>query len=275
MFLLSRKYVLIAVSTLALTIYLYLLGEPEQPVFDHMVIAARGSDMPIFWVKTDSNRIAFTFDISWGTKTLPRVLEVLRQKGVKATFFLSGPWAERHEDLVKGIVADGHEIASHGQEHINLSQYDRETVAGNISKAHGILKRVSGKEARFFRPPNGDYDDLVVQTARALNYETVIWSVDSLDWKNPGAGYMIQRVTDLAFPGAIVLFHASDSSKEIDQALGAIIDNLRAKGYRITTLGELFDTGKPVREDPRGRPDYPPARLTPDGRKMETPSRGR
>jgi len=202
--------------------------------------------------------LALTFDISWGTKTLPRVLEILRRQGVKATFFLSGPWAHHHPELVKAIVADGHEIASHGQEHVNLSQYDRAAVARNISSAHDILQRLSGQTPRFFRPPDGDYDDLVVAVARELGHETVIWSVDSLDWKNPGADYMVKRVTELAFPGAIVLFHASDSSRQVGEALEPTITALRAAGYRLVTLGELYDNGEPAYDDPRGNPDYPP-----------------
>ncbi len=255
---LSRKHlILLGAGALGLA-YLALARGAEMPVYDHIVASARGQALPLFYVRPKHRDLALTFDISWGTKTLPRVLEILRRQGVKATFFLSGPWANHHPALVKAIVADGHEIASHGQEHVNLSQYDRAAVAKNISSAHDILQRLSGQTPRFFRPPNGDYDDLVVAVARELGYETVIWSVDSLDWKNPGADYMVKRVTELAFPGAIVLFHASDSSRQVGEALEPTITALRAAGYRLVTLGELYDNGEPAYDDPRGNPDYPP-----------------
>lgn len=254
----NRRLALLLAGLLAVG-YLVLAPKPEMPVFEHIVaVTAPGQNPPLYYIRPRGKTVALTFDISWGNKTLGPVLQILRENGTRATFFLSGPWSEHHPDLVKAIVADGHEIASHGQEHVNLSQYDGAAVAKNISDAHAILERVSGQKPRFFRPPNGDFDDLVVGTAREVGYETVIWSVDSLDWKNPGADYMIRRVTELAFPGAIILFHASDSSRQVHLALPPVIENLKEQGYRPVTLGELYDRGEPARRDPRGDPDYPP-----------------
>ena len=105
--------------------------------------------------------------------------------------------------------------------------------------------------APFFRPPNGDYDDQVIKVARELGFETIIWSVDSLDWKNPGASFMVSRVVNKAFPGAVILCHASDSSKQIHLALPEIISALRAKGYKFVNLTELSQGVEPGRNDPR------------------------
>lgn len=207
-------------------------------------------EMPIFSVKK-SGEVCLTFDISWGEKTLPLVLKVLQDNQVPATFFLSGPWAVHHPDLVKAIVGGGHEVASHGEKHVNLSQYSKEEVKENISKAYDDLLAAAGRVAPFFRPPNGDYDDVVIDTARELGFETVIWAVDSLDWKNPGPDYMMDRVLKRTFPGAIILCHASDSSKEIHLALPGIIQGLRAKEYKLVTLSQLVKGGTVQRTDPR------------------------
>lgn len=246
------------VVVLGITLW-FSTGPREEPisVFENTGYAAASLNMPVFYVKTDQKAVALTFDISWGTETPSLVLAVLERMNQKATFFLSGPWSTRYPDVVKAIANAGHEIASHGDKHINLSQVSREHIADNITKAHDALISVCGAKARFFRPPNGDYDDLVVETALALGYETVIWSVDSLDWKNPGVATMITRVTKLSFPGAIILFHASDSSKETHLALPEVITALRDAGYRIVTLGELWSMGEPGRDDPRGRPRKP------------------
>jgi len=91
----------------------------------------------------------------------------------------------------------------------------------------------------------------VVDTARSLGYETVIWAVDSLDWKNPGVDFMVERVLGRTFSGAIVLMHASDSSQQIQDALPLIIDGLRGKGFRLVPLSELTRLGTPARRDPR------------------------
>ena len=193
----------------------------------------------------------FLFDISWGQKQVLGVLEILREKNVKSTFFLSGPWAKRYPHLVEEIAKAGHDIGSHGDAHVDLSHYSRDEVAKNIKTAHEDLLATAGRVSPYFRPPNGDYDDVVVDTARSLGYETVIWAVDSLDWKNPGVDFMLDRVLGRTFEGAIVLMHASDSSEQIQDALPLIIDGLREKGFRLMSLSELSKLGIPARRDPR------------------------
>jgi len=224
--------------------------ERYVPVTESILVLSRRI-MPLFYVKTEEPVLTLTFDISWGHETAPRVLEILREKNVRATFFLSGPWAKRHAGLVEEIGKAGHDIGSHGDAHVDLSRYPRDVVEENIRTAHEDLLNTAGRVSPFFRPPNGDYDDVVVETAKACGYETVIWAVDSLDWKNPGADYMVDRVPKLAFKGAIILMHASDSSKQIHEALPRIIDSLRAKGYKLVPLSELLTYGEPGRNDPR------------------------
>lgn len=213
--------------------------------------ASRGMNPPIFYVKTDQKKVALTFDISWGTKSLKQILPILKEHGVRSTFFLSGPWVKMHPDLAKDIFSEGHEIASHGDEHVNLSQYSREEIEKNIRRAHQDIQSVLGVAARYFRPPNGDYDDVVVSVARELGYETVIWGLDSIDWKNPGEDFIIERIAKKVFPGAIILFHASDSAKQTHLALPAVIKGLRSQGYELLTLSELMGAGEPGRDDPR------------------------
>ncbi|MGI6661575.1 MAG: polysaccharide deacetylase family protein [Bacillota bacterium] len=254
---LNRRVAFAALAVLLVAggIFYGLRPRGVKPVFEmYDPKPAMGTEMPVFYVETDRKAMALTFDISWGDKTPEKVLDVLSQHNQKATFFLSGPWANHYKSIVSRIVQDGHEIASHGQEHVNLSQESKEQIKKNIQSAHDILINLTDTEPRYFRPPNGDYDDLVVLTARELGYETVIWAVDSLDWKNPGASYIVERVSRLSFPGAILLFHASDSAKQTHEALPMVLENLKAAGYEIMTLGELMSLGKPARDDPRGRP---------------------
>ncbi|MDF2628518.1 MAG: polysaccharide deacetylase [Symbiobacteriaceae bacterium] len=195
---------------------------------------------PIYSAKTTQKVTALTFDISWGQAMAPKVLDVLKQENVKATFFLSGPWAKNHEALVKRIKDDGHQIESHGQEHVDLDKLGREGTARNVSKAHAILEELTGKAPTYIRPPNGAFDKNSVQGAKDLGYATVIWSVDSLDWKNPGVDTIIKRSTKLIHPGAIILMHASDSCKQTDQALPTVIQTLKQQGYQFLLLDPLI-----------------------------------
>jgi polysaccharide deacetylase family sporulation protein PdaB len=209
------------------------------PVSAKVTDLVRTNLRPIYSADTKEKVIALTFDISWGNKMPPKVLDVLKQENLKATFFLSGPWSKNHVDVVTRIRDDGHEIESHGQRHVDLNTLGRQGAAKNISDAHAILHEITGKTARYIRPPNGAFNKESVQAARDLNYETVIWSVDSLDWKNPGVQTIIDRTTKLVHPGAIILMHASDSCKQTDLALPTVIKTLRAQGYRFVLLDEL------------------------------------
>lgn len=197
---------------------------------------------PIYSAKTEEKVISLTFDISWGQKMAPKVLDVLKQENVKATFFLSGPWAKNHAELVQRIKADGHQIESHGQAHVDLNTLGRAGAAKNIASAHAILEELTGRGPTYIRPPNGAFNKESVQAAKDLGYATVIWSVDSLDWKNPGVDTIINRTVKLTHPGAIILMHASDSCKQTDQALPTVIRTLRQQGYKFVGLDDLVRT---------------------------------
>jgi polysaccharide deacetylase family sporulation protein PdaB len=203
-------------------------------------LAVMGRLHPVRQVPAAGEKIALTFDLSWGEVMPPKVLGVLRDAGIECTFFLSGPWASSHPDLVTEIVRDGHEIASHGYRHVNMSTLTEEGIRDNISRAGEAISSVSGQQPRLLRPPNGDYSDLVIQTAEAMGYRVITWGLDSHDWMNPGVSYIIDRVLTRAKGGDIVLLHASDTCKQTDQALTGIIEGLTAKGFQLVTVGELI-----------------------------------
>ncbi len=235
----ARKVV--AALLLALAV---LLGLAQFPAVRRVMRLARL--YPVYQVATDEKVAALTFDISWGTKTPGPVLEILRQKKLRCTFFLSGPWVRNYPELARAIRDGGHEIASHGHRHSNYSTLGPEGVAEQLRLAHQSLKDVLGVEARLIRTPNGDYDDTVVRTIRENGYEVIQWSTDSLDWLNPGVGRIITRVLDRVHPGDIILMHASDSCRQTVEALPAVIDGLQAKGYRLVTVSELLRLAEPA-----------------------------
>ncbi len=195
---------------------------------------------PIFEVPTNEKILALTFDISWGNTTPMPVIEILKKEGVTCTFFLSGPWVRQYPDVPQRIKADGHEIGSHGNRHVNLSTLSKHEIKKEIEEAHQAIKEVTGIEPNLIRTPNGDYNDLVIQTAQECNYRVIQWSVDSLDWMNPGVDVIVERVTKRAHPGAIILMHASDTCKQTVDALPKIIRELKKQGYKLVTVSELL-----------------------------------
>ncbi|MFD1428179.1 polysaccharide deacetylase family sporulation protein PdaB [Kroppenstedtia sanguinis] len=195
----------------------------------------------IYSVDTDKKQLALTFDISWGEERTGPILDALEQKGVKkATFFLSSPWAETHPDVVKRIADLGFEIGSHGHRHVNYSTLSEEQIRTQIRKSHQILTKLTKQEPNLIRYPNGDFDKRVLKISDQLGYTSIQWDTDSLDWMNPGKEKIINRVISRAHAGDIILMHASDSSKQLHEALPVIIDKLKKKGYQFVTVSELI-----------------------------------
>lgn len=196
-------------------------------------------------VVTKDKAVALTFDISWGTAMPPKVFHILVKDKVPATIFVSGPWAKQNPELVRRFHEAGMEVESHGWAHVNYSGLSPAGVQANIMKANTVIQAITGVRPTFVRPPNGDFNPSSIRAARAVGYTTVTWGTDSLDWMNPGVDTIIRRVVTRIHPGDIVLMHASDTCKQTDQALPAIIADLRQRGYRLVTLKALLKLGAP------------------------------
>lgn len=220
---------------------------------DNVSVFSSSSPSAIYNVVTNQKAIALTFDISWGDKRPGPILKVLQDKGIKkATFFLSSPWSKTHPEIVKQIVDAGYEIGSHGNKHVNYSTLEDEDIRKQIRTAHQTLLEITGKAPNLIRLPNGDFDKRVLKIADELNYTVIQWDTDSLDWMNKGVDNIVNRVVTKAHPGDIVLLHASDTCTQTHEALPAIIDQLRSKGYEFATVSELIHqtdiTDEPVRD---------------------------
>ncbi len=196
-------------------------------------------------VNTTHKVAALTFDISWGTVMPPKILKLLVTDHVAATFFLSGPWAQQNPTLVSEMVRDGFEVESHGWAHVNYSGLSTAEIVRNIEKTNAVLTSLTGQKPTFVRPPNGDFNARSILAARSVGYTTVTWGTDSLDWMNPGVATIVSRVVTRIHPGDIILMHASDTCKQTDLALPAILKDLAAKGYRLVTLKKLMTYGTP------------------------------
>lgn len=205
-----------------------------------------GKLKPIYSTTVTTQAIGLTFDISWGEKTAEPILDTLKQEGIHATFFLSSPWAQKHQLLVQRMVADGHEIGSHGNRHIDLNTLSAGEIEHEITTSQQVLEQVSGQKVRLIRAPNGAYDNKVITTANKLGYRVIQWSVDSLDWKRPGPSAVINNVLNGtrsgggAKAGDIILFHASDSAPDTIQALPTVIQSLKTKGHTLIPVGQLL-----------------------------------
>ena len=200
-----------------------------------------GAPMAIASTRTEQKVVALTFDHSWGNKFTPSILDTLKQNDIKVTFFIMGPWAQKYPEVAKRMATDGHEIASHGYRHQNYGDMTREWVTEDIQKSQAMIKEVTGVEPKLLRPPNGHYSQLSLKVTEELGYKTIIWNIDSLDWKNPGRDVIVERVMKRLKPGGIILLHASDTPVQTAEALPILLEKIKAEGYKIVTVSELLD----------------------------------
>ncbi len=166
------------------------------------------------------------------------ILNTLDKYNVKATFFLVGFWVDKYPHQVEEIFKRGHEIGNHSTTHPHMSQLSREKIAEELSMTDKKITEITNVKPRVFRAPFGDYNDLLIQTARDLEYNTIQWDIDSLDWKELGVEPVIDRVVKNAADGSIILFH--NNAKYIKEYLPVIIQTLQEKGFKMVTVSELI-----------------------------------
>ncbi|MBR5231410.1 MAG: polysaccharide deacetylase family protein [Clostridia bacterium] len=207
---------------------------------DTAYVLASTRQLPVYSVDRSDHVISISFDASWGGDKTLKILDILDRYQIKTTFFLVDIWTQKYPELVKEILARGHEIGNHSKTHAHMSKLDAQGIIRELDGMADGLEKVAGVRPTLFRPPYGEYNDLVVTTARAHGYEAVQWSVDSQDWKNRGAQDIITRATKVK-SGDIVLFH--NDSQYIVEALPEVLSFYQKNGYSVVPVSEILLTG--------------------------------
>jgi peptidoglycan-N-acetylglucosamine deacetylase len=197
-----------------------------------------------FECNVDGPYIAMTFDDGPSEATTPRLLDILKQRHIKATFFMIGQNAERNPDIVRRILAEGHEIGNHSWTHPQLSKLPEDKVTEEITKTQDAIRDACGYTPTLMRPPYGAITKAQrewIENQFGLN--VILWTVDPFDWKRPGESVIEQRIVAGAKPGAIILSH--DIHKQTVDAMPATLDALAAKGFKFVTVSQLIAMNKP------------------------------
>ncbi len=202
--------------------------------------SVNGRELPIYCVQTDKPQIALTFDAAWGNEDTAKILSILEKNQVPVTFFMTGGWVDAYPDDVKAILAAGHDLGNHSENHKNMSQLSTDEMRSELTAVHDKVKALTGYDMFLFRPPYGDYSNEVIQTAASLGYYSIQWDVDSLDWKDYGVASIIDTVTNHAHlgNGSIILCH--NGAKYTADALEELIATLRGKGYEFVRVSDLI-----------------------------------
>lgn len=201
---------------------------------DALQFTERYSDFDACAVSNDEKRIIITFDQGYENGYTEKILDTLKEKNVKAIFFLTGDYAKKEEYLVKRMINEGHTLGNHGMTHASLPKLSQKEAEEEIMSLHNFVLNNYGYEMQYFRCPCGEYSEQALETVQKCGYKTVFWSFAYVDWKTdsqplPAEG--IDKLTKSAHGGEILLLHSVSATNA--QILGDVIDNFREQGFTV------------------------------------------
>ncbi|MFD2700161.1 polysaccharide deacetylase family protein [Paenibacillus shunpengii] len=194
---------------------------------------------PIYRGNPEKKMASFMINVAWGNEYIVPMLDILDEYKIKATFFLDGSWLKKNEQMAKEIQKRGHELENHAYSHPNMSQLTTERATLEISKTKSLLKEMLGVENKWFAPPSGDYDQETVELARQQGLKTVLWTIDTVDWKKPSPDSVVAKITKGVEPGSLILMHPTASSAG---AMRGMIEGITKKGIKLGTVSETLSS---------------------------------
>lgn len=224
-------YLAIGLVILIALLFLFFYDSNSKGVFNFMAPQA------IYKGDESISRVAFACNVVWGTEYIPQMLNIFQERDIGISFFIGGEWAKENPQLLQEMVSEGHELGNHGYYHKHHSQLNLDENKREISQTEDIIKELVGIKTQLFAPPYGEFNDTTLEAAHSLGYRTIMWSIDTIDWRREGAEVITNRVLKDPHNGAIILMHPVEDTVE---ALPTIIDELKARGYEIGNVSDLL-----------------------------------
>ncbi|WHX51138.1 polysaccharide deacetylase family protein [Paenibacillus woosongensis] len=196
---------------------------------------------PIYRGNPNKPMVALMINVAWGNEYIVPMLDTLDEAKVKATFFLDGSWLKKNVEIAKEIQKRGHQLENHAYSHPNMSQLDDYRARLEISKTKDLLKSELNVDNRWFAPPSGDFDARTVRQAADYGLKTVLWTLDTVDWKKPLPSSIVQKISAKVAPGTLILMHPTESSS---RALKDMIAVIREKGLVLGTVEETLSSDR-------------------------------
>lgn len=187
----------------------------------------------IYSGNTANSNVCFMINVYQGNEYVVNMLDILDLYNVKTTFFIGGCWASKNIDLVKEIYTRGHEIGNHGFYHKEQNKLNYEENLTEIKACHDLISKNIGIEMTLFAPPSGAYSKTTVDVATSLNYKTIMWTHDTIDWRDQDADLIFKRATKNLSNGDLVLMHPTKKSVE---AFKNILSTTINNGFNPTTV---------------------------------------
>ena len=186
--------------------------------------------------KTSKN-VSLMINVYWGTEFLSSMLDSLDKYGAKATFFVGGTWAKDNPEMLKTIHAKGHEIGSHGHTHKEHDKLDYTKNLTEIQTCHEIVRDILGIDMELFAPPGGSYNSNTIKSAEFLNYKTIMWTRDTIDWRDKNTDLIYNRAVMNLSGGDLILMHPTKNTAE---ALERILAKIKDCGFSAVTVTQTL-----------------------------------
>lgn len=194
----------------------------------------------IYMGNKDKKAVYLTFDLGYEAGYTSKILEVLKNNDVKATFFITAHYVNTQADLVKQMIDEGHIIGNHTVNHKSMPSCSLETINKEVMDLHSAISGKFGYEMKFIRPPKGEYSERTVAYTNTLGYKTVMWSFAYDDWDEKKQGreeYGKKKILDNVHNGEIMLLHAT--SKDNANILDDVIKQIKQMGYEFKNIDEF------------------------------------
>ncbi len=194
--------------------------------------------------KTDEKLIALTFDDGPHKFRTGEILDVLEKYDVKATFFVIGAMAHDNPDIIRRELRLGHEIGNHTYNHSKMRKLSKKNLIEELESTENELYEIAEYRPKLFRPPEGWCSDMIASAVGSIDYDVILWNIDTLDWAHNEVDKICESVLEGVKPGSIVLFHdfVTGDSPTVE-ALEIIIPKLKSQGYCFVTVSELINKG--------------------------------
>lgn len=222
-------------SVLSLGIVLFLLLN----LLSLAAYANRYSDV-VYCKKNSQMKIALTFDDGPHPIYTREILDILREYGIRATFFVIGQNVELYPELVEQELAEGHEVGNHTYSHCHLSETSSEQIIREIEACERSVYQLCEYRTKLFRPPEGVLPEAIHDYARDADYTVVLWSIDTYDWAHNPVDQIMKNIRRNADPGDIILMHDGVNESLTPDALRQLIPYLLDEGYSFVTVSELI-----------------------------------
>ncbi len=210
---------------LALTIFVPIMPQTAQTF------------APIYNGDRESGKVSLMINVYWGTEYLDDMLKTLEDEGVKTTFFVGGCWVAKNGEMLEKIHNSGNEIGNHGYNHKDHKKLSYEAQKREIGTTHKLVKSITGTEMNLFAPPSGSYNKTTLSVASELGYKTIMWSRDTIDWRDKDSSLVFSRATKDIKAGDLVLMHPTEHTAK---ALRDIIKTLKSNGLTVAPVSDVL-----------------------------------